>query len=182
MFSAFRIFILLLIVFAASSAASAQGVDASSATPSSRNQNREDEYPSSITENLAKLRIKAARKEFDELVERIEETATISAELDKSYETSQNLNPTDTKKIERLEKLVSKIRSQIGAESDDEENALAVSNANIGTVIKNIKDDAAQLLSEVKKTGRFAVSVVAIESSNSMRKLVRYIKQKAQGK
>lgn len=177
-----RILLISLFVFAASLTTLAQSSELP-ALGGRGNSEKDEPYPTTITENLAKMRIKAARKEFDELVQRIEETKVISDELDRSYETTQNLNPVDAKKIERLEKLLKKIRSQIGAESDnDDENEFAASNAPVGSVIKNIKDDAKQLLSEIKKTGRFAISVVAIESSNSMLKLVRFIKQKTRGK
>lgn len=178
--SLYRIIFILLFFFVINASAFGQSADQSA--PLGRgNQNDEGDYPRNIMENLAKMRINAARKEFDELVERVKETATISEELNKSYETTQNLNAADTKKIERLEKLVKKIRSQIGAE-DAEEISYTESNLNVGSVIKNIKDDAQQLLTEIKKTGRFTVSVVAIESSNSMLKFVRFIKNKARGK
>jgi seryl-tRNA synthetase len=125
-----------------------------------------EDYPLGIRETLAKVRIQRAEKEYKELIERGEEAARLSEELSKALESGQKFSAEDKKKIERLERLIKRIRTDL------EKNEPA----NLTTVIKNIKEDTANLLSEIKKIGRHTISVVAIESSNSLLKLVRLLR------
>lgn len=138
---------------------------------------KEDDMPEGFREGLAKRRIKAEEEEYEELLQRGEEAVKISDEIAKNYEAHKNLTAEDTKKIDRLEKVVKKIRQDLGAKDDDgidEEKAEAPSS--LQNVINNIKETTADLLSELKKTTRHSISVVAIQSSNSLLKLVRFAK------
>lgn len=135
-----------------------------------------EDYPTGIQETLEKGRIKQAEKEYKELVARGEEAAQLGEELSKILESGQKLSAEDKKKIERLEKLIKRIRTDLGAEDDDENSNDEAEPTNLENVIKNIKEDTAILLSEIKKIGRHTISVVAIESSNSLLKLIRFLR------
>jgi seryl-tRNA synthetase len=135
-----------------------------------------EDYPLGIRETLAKVRIQRAEKEYKELIERGEEAARLSEELSKALESGQKFSAEDKKKIERLERLIKRIRTDLGARDDDEKDIEKNEPANLTNVIKNIKEDTANLLSEIKKIGRHTISVVAIESSNSLLKLVRLLR------
>ncbi len=74
--------------------------------------NKFNDLPDPIKETLAKQRIKNEEKEYQELLKRGEDAAKLSAELNKSLESTQNLTTEDIKKLERLEKLVKKIQNQ----------------------------------------------------------------------
>lgn len=149
---------------------------ADASSPTSRpTAKQETDYPEGFREGLAKRRIKAEEKEYEELIQRGEEAVKISDELSKNFESHKNLTVDDTKKIDRLEKVVKKIRQDLGAKDEDDvtdENKPS----SLKNVINNIKETTNDLLSELKKTTRHSISVVAIQSSNSLLKLVRFAK------
>ncbi len=174
-FSSICFSILFVMLFAA--AAFAQGVDAS--TPSGRQQPKED-LPKNIKETLAKQRIEQEKKDYDELLKRSEEAVKLSEELEKSFADSNKISSDDQKKLDRLEKLVKKIRTELGGDDDGEpglddkektENPSSMVNA-----FKTLQSNAAQLFSEIKKSTRYSVSVVAIQTSNALLKLVKFIR------
>lgn len=151
-------------------AAKAQVPDASSrdTRPS-----KEEDLPKGLRETLQKHRIEEEKKDYDEMVKRGEEAAKLSEELTKSFEQNQNLSSEDQKKLSRLEKLVKKIRDDLGGEDDNESitKSLSLTNA-----LKSVQENAETLLSALKKTTRLTISAVAIESSNAVLKLVKFIR------
>jgi hypothetical protein len=150
---------------------------AEASTPNGRPDPSRNDLPEGIRETLAKQKIKSEEKEYQELVKRGEEAAKLGEELNNSLENNQSFTAEDVKKIERLEKLVKKIRNDLGAEDDSEKNALQNERSqSLQVIVKNIKEDAANLLSEIKKIGRHSISVIAIESSNTLLKLVRFLR------
>ena len=148
--------------------------DASSPDGRSASANQKD-LPDGIKESLAKQRIASEEKEYRELVEKGEEAAQLSSELNKSLENNRKLSSEDLKKLDRLEKLVKKIRSDLGAKDDDSEDAKSVKTSLV-TAGKNLQETTSDLLSEIKKIGRHTISVVAIESSNSLLRLVQFLR------
>jgi Na+/phosphate symporter len=175
-FQNLKILFLFVVLLASASAVNAQ---ISAASASGRPDDSKEDYPEGFKESFAKMRLKAAEKEFDEMVGRSEEAAKISDELYESYQEHQKLMPQDAKKVERLEKLIKKIRDDLGSESgDDKNNQSNESLISFGDALKNIRETSSDLFSELKKRGRFTVSVVAVESSNTLLKLVRFVRQK----
>lgn len=171
-------FILLAVILAFSVGARAQSADASSAS----GRPEQEDYSDGIKETLAKQRIKTEEKQFAELIDRTEQAAAISEELNKSFETTRKFTSEDAKKLDRLEKIVKKIRQELGSvknggdpEANDDdappEKPLSVKNA-----LGNMREDTSNLLAEIKKAGRFSISVAAIESSNSLLRLVRFLR------
>lgn len=162
------IFIVSVAAFAAVSI-NAQGADASTR---SGNPAKED-LPTGIKESLAKQRIDREKKDFDEMVERSEEALKLTAQLAKSYELNNQLSAEDQKKLDRLEKVVKKIRSELGGDDDEEnvENPASISNA-----LENLKINTSKLVDAIKETSRYTVSVVAVESSNALLKMVKFLR------
>jgi len=72
--------------------------------------------------------------------------------------------------------VVKKIRQDLGAEDDSDDTPQPPSS--MATTLETIKTNAANLLTELKKTTRYSVSVVAIESSNTVWRLVKFVKLK----
>ncbi len=139
---------------------------------------KQADFSDGIKESLAKQRIKKEEKDYQELIKRGEEAVQLGTELNKSLESAQNFSPEDEKRLDRLEKLVKKIRVELGAEDDkkdDPENEIEKS-YNTRAAVKNIQEDTVNLLSEIKKIGRHSISVVAVENSNSLLKLVRFLR------
>jgi hypothetical protein len=163
------IFLFFLLAFAAL-CADAQLPDASTRD----GRGRQEELPKLIKENLQKGRIEEEKKEYDAMIKRGEEAARLSEELSKSFEQSQALSAEDVKKLARLEKLVKKIRDDLGGEYDNEADASKPSS--LMTAMKSVQENASTLLSALKKTTRLTISAVAIETSNTVLKLVRFIR------
>jgi len=166
---------LLLLLFTAETFSQS---DAS--TPNGRPPQKE-ELPKNIRETLAKQRIAREKKDYEELLQRSEEAAKLSGELEKSFENTNKLSSDDEKKLDRLEKLVKKIRSELGGGDDGDQdlidedikpnNSSAMQNA-FNTLQKN----AAQLFDEIKKSTRYSISVVSIQTSNALLRLVKFIR------
>ena len=139
---------------------------------------RKEELPQNIQETMAKQRIEREKKEYEELLEKSREAVKISDELEKSFAVSNQLSAEDRKKLDRLEKLVKKIRSELGGDEDGEldaeENRQPPSN--VAGAFQILQKNAAQLFSEIKKSTRYSISVVAIQTSNALLKLVKFIR------
>jgi hypothetical protein len=168
---------LTVCIFALSAAA--QGADQSSPDfkPDPGNQ------PKNLREMMVKMQIDEAKKQYDEMLDRSQQALKISEELEKSYSSNKQLSRSDLDKLDSLEKLVKKIRGELGGgggadkgeegadESDDSSPPTTQADA-----VKSLGSTIAKLNDELKKTSRFSVSVVAIESSNTVLKLVKFLK------
>ena len=168
-FNFFRLFLAIFFISAATFAAHAQ-VDSSNQTP---NSNQKEEVPKGIQETLAKQRIEREKKDFADLLQRGEEALKITNELEESFVKNNNFSSEDKKKLDRLEKVVKKIRTELGSDDADEieEKPLSVLNA-----LKNLQSNTVKLVDELKKTTRYSISVVAVESSNALLNLVRFLR------
>ena len=128
--------------------------------------------PKGIKETIAKSRIDREKKDYQELITRSEETAKLSRELEQSFTKNNQLTSDDQKKLEKLEKNLKKIRSELGAEGDDD----PVSPLTISNAFEKLQDYAAVLTDEIKKTTRYSISASAIETSNALLKIIRFIR------
>jgi len=142
-------------------------------TPSGKS-NKED-YPKGIKESLAKSRIEREKKDYQELLQNGEEAVKLSESLKNTFAESNQISAEDRKKLDRLEKLAKKIRRELGAnesdEADDDEKPSSMLNA-----FKILQTSTGRLVEELKKTTRYSVSVVAIQSSNAFLKVIKFIR------
>jgi ElaB/YqjD/DUF883 family membrane-anchored ribosome-binding protein len=136
---------------------------------------KDEDLPKSIKENLAKGRIDKEKKDYEELVQRSEDALKLTEDLEKSFSSNNKLSSDDYKKLERLEKLVKKIRSDLGADEDEAK----VEEKNLSTLesaFKSLKENTIKLVDELKKSTRYSISVIAIESSNVLLKVVKFLR------
>ena len=172
-----RTIFICFLVIAGNICVSAQ-IDAASAG-GKPNSSKED-YPKSIKESLAKQRIATEKREFEELLARSEEVAKLSFELEKSFAQNNSLTIEDEKKLNRVEKLVKKIRSEIGAEGISDEELSELENeekpSNVSSALKALQNTTDRLIAELKKQTRHSVSVIAIQSSNVLLKVIKFIR------
>lgn len=152
-----------------------------SITTYGQEQEKED-FPKSITETLAKSRIEREKKDFQELLDRGNEAAKISEELDESFNKNKNLTVEDQKKLERLEKISKKIREELGANdsSSSNDSSSADDEVKLSTVsdaIDKLKNITEKLADELSKTSRYTISAVAVQRSNTLLRVVRFIRQ-----
>lgn len=127
-------------------------------------------------EMLVKQCIKNQQKEYNELLSNGEEAAKLSAELVQSFDKSPAMGAQDQKKLERVEKLFKKIRNSLGAEEDTDIATEDDKPMTVKAAFVALSERATSLVAELKKTTRHSVSVIAIQSSNAVIKLVKFIR------
>lgn len=168
------IVLVLLIVALASGVGNAQQVDPRTGQPV-RDQ---DDRPKTIEETLEKMRIEKDKKDHDQMVSRGEEVMKISEELEKSYEQHGKLSGNDYAKMASMEKLVKKIRDELGggddSDDDDDDAQAKLSSTRVG--MKTLKDSTCAMFDELKKTTRFSISLSAIQTTNTVLRIVRLLK------
>lgn len=153
----------------------------SSQNPNS-NSNNQNDRPSGydpfsrspIDDMRAKLRIKAEEKEFKDNLERTEEAEQISKELVKIFETNKTFSPDEKKKLERLEKLVKRVRNASGGD-DDDVTVIPYEN-NVTNILKTIAEETDKLNEEFKKTSRNVISAPVIATANTILDLIRILR------
>lgn len=139
--------------------------------------NRDDEKV--LNDMLAKQRSAKEKKDHEEMVSRAEKALALSEALGKSIEKNDHLAPADQKKLVELEKLALKIRSDLGG-SDDDESVEVTSKRDDSLSLKEsfaiLRDSTVKMADEIKKTTRYSISVVAIESSNAVIRIARFLR------
>ncbi|MEZ5425607.1 MAG: hypothetical protein R2747_05035 [Pyrinomonadaceae bacterium] len=141
-------------------------------TPNGRE--RKEPLPQNIQETLAKQRIENEQKEFEEMVKRGEDALKLSEEIQKSFDKNNKLTQSDQEKLKDLEKLLKKIRSDLGGDDDDEED-LEIPKST-GNAIEFLKDSTEKLYDEIKKTTRHTISAAAIQGSNTVLRIVKFLR------
>ena len=139
----------------------------------------DDDHPKSIKESLEKMRIEKEKKDHQEMIDRGEEAVKLSTELQKSFADNGRLTNSDIVKLARVEKIVKKVRDELGGGDDeDQQTALDTSGGNslVTKAIDSLKDSAETLFSELKKSTRFTISAAAIVSSNMLLKLTKILR------
>ena len=139
-----------------------------------------DEPPKSLKEQLVKMQIQKEKKDHGEMVARAEETFKLSTELETSYAERGALTNKDVAKLERVEKLVKKIRSDLGGNEDDSSDEESLIQRNdksfLAAAIDSLKSTTSTLLAELKKTSRFTISAAAITTSNTLLRITRILR------
>lgn len=136
--------------------------------------------PRNIRETMAKFKAEKSKKEHAELIKRGEEAVELSQQLKSAIESGGQLTSADREKLESLEKLVGRIRKDLGgSDKGSDEEGSETESRRPQTIEDDIRDLWAvtvQLGKELKKTTRFTVSAVAIETSNSVLRLVKFLR------
>jgi hypothetical protein len=125
-----------------------------------------------IEEEMRKRReIKLAEKEYQENVDRAREAAELGAQLRDAFERNNALGRDDNKKLERLEKLTKRIRSEAGG--SDEDATLDNPPHELKPALSRLADVAASLRKIVEKTPRQVVSATVIDQANTVLQLLK---------
>jgi hypothetical protein len=170
-----QVFILLAIGIFGTVAAAAQGTDASSPlTPKSN----EKDQAEGVRDMLEKMRIEKDKRDHAEMLKRGDEALNLSNELEKSLKANQNLTEKDLAKLETLEKLVKRIRGELGGGDDEDatERSKEARPADVVEGVKALRSVTLKLVDELKKTTRFSISAAAIQSSNAVLRLARFLR------
>jgi hypothetical protein len=118
----------------------------------------------------AKREIKLAEKDHQENLNRAKEIGEIGKQLKDSYSGKATLDRDCFKKIERLEKLTKKIRSEAGG--DDEELSFPRP-SDLPSTMKQIAEASESLSKEVQNTPRRVVSASVITHANVLLELIK---------
>jgi hypothetical protein len=139
---------------------------------------QKEEVPQGIKENLAKMCIEQQKKEYAEMLKRGEEALKLSEDLEKAFAANNSLSAEDRKKLERLEKIVKKIRGDLGGGDDDKEVETGEDNSplSMSNAFKVLQENTVKLVDELKKATRHTISAVAIHSSNVLLKVVKFLR------
>jgi hypothetical protein len=127
---------------------------------------------------MAKMRIEQEKKEYDQMVDRGQQALKLSEQLEQSFQQNSSFRRDDRDKLDDLEKLVKKIRNELGAEGgiDDTDDDADEVPKNAADGVRSLQTLTSKLVDELKKGTRFGVSAVAIQSSNSVLRVVRFLK------
>lgn len=165
-----------VVVSLCAAAALAQGADDNNPYSTKR----DPDTPKSFKEMMQKMRIDQEKKDYEEMLGRGEQAAKISEQLEQSFEKNSTLARSDREKLDDLEKLVKKIRGELGGggddgnaddDSDDDPEPKSAADG-----FKTLQTLTGKLVDELKKTSRFGISAVAIQSSNAVLKVVKFLK------
>lgn len=127
-----------------------------------------------LKERMIELCIADNKREFEKLLERTEELAKLTDEIEASFNENNALSKEDREKLDEAEDLVSKIRKELKADDDDYDQKKKPSN--VVEAINLLKENTTRLVDEIKKTSRHSISVVAIQSSTAVLKLVKWLR------
>lgn len=168
---------LILILVAAGVAFSQLPAQRPSPTPPPRPvdgvfKNSDDTPLTTFEEEMrAKREIKIAEKGYEENLSRAREIAEISKQLKEGVKNNPASDRDCYKKIERLEKLTKKVRSEAGGE--DEEMTITPSPADLPDAIKQIAEASETLSKDVQNTPRRVVSTSVISNANVLLQLIK---------
>lgn len=153
--------------------------DASSRTPGSR---PHEDSPSGLKEMLSKQKMERDKKEYQDMLDRGDEALKLAKQLEASYEQNGSFSQQDRLRLENLERTVTKIRKELGASDEDDSVSDPVAKdddpkpTTMEEAFKFLQSNTVKLVDELKKSTRFSVSVVAIQTSNTVLKLVKFLR------
>jgi hypothetical protein len=145
---------------------------------------KDDGDANTIQEMLAKQQITRRKKEYDEMVKQGEDALKLSEELENAFESKDDLSNQEIQKLQELEKIVSKIREELGGSDDDDKEDISSDNEenearkSTPAAFKFLRETTIKLVDEIKKSTRFSISVAAIRASNSVIKFARFLRLK----
>jgi hypothetical protein len=171
------IFIIQIVATICICAAFSFAQEADSRIPGAKSQ--DPDQPKSMREMQVKMQIDQEKKEYEEMLSRGEQAVKISQDLEKAFDQRSSLTRADLEKLDDLEKAVKKIRNELGGDKDDQpdgEQDEDASPKSVADAFKILQSQTVKLVDELKRSSRFGISVVAIQSSNTVLKIVRFLK------
>jgi len=134
-----------------------------------------EQAPNALDDEMrAKREIRYAEKEHQENLTRAREASQLGNALAAAFKQNQSLGSTDLKKLEKLEKITKKIRSEAGASDDDFE--LEKKPTDLADAVNCVAKVSTSLSEKVLKTPRRVVSASIIEESNVLLELIRIVR------
>ena len=125
-------------------------------------------------EMLARQVVRAAEKEREENLDRAREAAQLSTEIRDSYARHKVFGRTEIKKLERLEKITRRIRSEAGG--SDGEVTIDDPPREVEEALARLAEISEKMRQVVEKTSRYVVYASVIERANEALEIMRYLR------
>ncbi len=171
-----QLLIISAVILTGGFSAFAQNADNTSSVIPRSSDNKEDQ-PKSFRETLVKMRIEQEKKDYKEMLDRGNEALKLTEELEKAVEDSGTLTQREFAKVASVEKLVKRIRGELGGDDDDKDQKIdQPSRLSPKEAVKTLRKATLSLIDELKKTTRFSISAAAIQSTNAVLRLARFLK------
>ncbi len=178
----FRTLLLLALVASLNSAASAQEkalpaqnpTDASSADKGANRPDSKIMVGSPEAEMMARHELKAAEEDHFENLDRAREAAQLSTEIRDAYLRNKEFGRIEEKKLERLQKITRKIRSEAGG--SDGEVTIEDVPTQIEPALTRIAEISEKMRKVIEKTPRQVISASVIERANELLEIIRYLR------
>ncbi len=170
------VFLCVAVAFCHNVAAAQSRVASADAATSNSDGNGIKPLTTIETEMRANMRIKREKSLHEDNIERALEAASIGTELEAQFSRSQTLDREATKKLERMEKLVRRLRNQAGGDDDEVDGAGEFARLTLGEAFDALQKQAAMLRAEVQNTPRYVVSSDIIEQSNKLLDLIKMLR------
>jgi hypothetical protein len=185
MVAIFAKLIILTALFGSAALVACAQQDLPDASTRSSRQRKED-VPAGLKEMLAKQKAERDKKEHEEMLARGEEALRLANQLETSFEQNKGFSQQDKGRLESLEKVVIKIRKELGGDDDGDGDSTSYLQSdeddpkpsNMEEAFRYLQTTTVKLVDELKKTTRFSISALAIQSSNTVLKLVRFLRIK----
>ena len=129
-----------------------------------------------IKQRMIELCIEDNKKDFEKMMRRTEKLARLTKEIETSFEENKRLSRSDKKKLKEAEKLLDKIRDELRADDDDDDAERRRRPRDVVEAVEMLSENTAKLVDELKKTTRHTISAVAIQSSGTVLKLVKWLR------
>ncbi len=185
-----RISSLIILVFALTSVkalaqvgtSNSNAADASKANSHDHGDDNDSPASLNMRETREKWRLEAEEKEHRELLDRSDKAAHLSDELKKSLVQNNAFSGGDATKLTELEKLLKKIRKNLGGGGDENDSVNEVKPASLAEAFNQLSEAGASLNDGLKKQTRHEISADSIDKSNEMLDLIALIRNFSQPK
>ncbi|HMO80236.1 MAG TPA: hypothetical protein PKD24_05550 [Pyrinomonadaceae bacterium] len=135
--------------------------------------------PRTMRDMVEQRRIQRQRRDHEEMLQRAESAVKLAEELELAAAEKDILSASDRKKLDDLERLVTRIRRDLGGGNDglslDDDEEIESPNS-FRDAASALKEITVKLFEELKQTSRFSISAVAIRSTNTALRIARFLK------
>lgn len=134
----------------------------------------ENQKNSMAEEMRIKREIRSAEKDHKQNLQRAREASDLGQELAASIKRNNSLDREDIKKLDRLEKLAKRIRSEAGGSED--EVTIEKNPGDLKEAMDCVARVSASLNEKVQETPRQVVSATIIDKANVLLELIRIVR------
>lgn len=129
--------------------------------------------PLTVQESLTRARIAAAEQEYRKIKQIAGELTLLAKDLYRTNQGQTELASDNKKKLDKIEKLAKKVRSEEGGSDED----LVDKPADLDSALKQLELAAIDVDAEIKDLSRYGISARLIGKVNEIISLAKFIKK-----